>query len=155
MQFWSYKIHKKFNFSPSKLAKWYIFIFSLIEIRQNQNLCSSEATKFRKMPIFHLQNWPNKTFYQSWKHYRPGQANWELAVWKFQDFSVIQILREIKAFRILRRPEGALRYAELEFHLIFTWNYNRTKFNYLQCMKSRWLFFPEPKNSEKLKGWWI
>ena len=28
--------------------------------------------------------------------YRPGQPNWEYTMWKFQDFSVIQILREIK-----------------------------------------------------------
>ena len=27
--------------------------------------------------------------------YRPGQPNWEYTMWKFQDFSVTQILREI------------------------------------------------------------
>jgi len=27
--------------------------------------------------------------------YRPGQPNWEYTMWKFQDFSATQILREI------------------------------------------------------------
>ena len=29
------------------------------------------------------------------KYYRPGQPNWEYSIWKFQDFSATQILREI------------------------------------------------------------
>ena len=37
-----------------------------------------------------------RTLYFSRLHaYRPGQPNWEYTMWKFQDFSATQILREI------------------------------------------------------------
>ena len=36
-----------------------------------------------------------KKLYFRLTKYRPGQPNWESTMWKFQDFSAIQILREI------------------------------------------------------------
>ena len=38
------------------------------------------------------KNWMN---YFLSNHYTPGQSNWEYTIWKFQDFSATQILREI------------------------------------------------------------
>ena len=35
------------------------------------------------------------TYVNSFYTYRPGQPNWEYSIWKFQDFSATQILREI------------------------------------------------------------
>ena len=40
-------------------------------------------------------------------HYRPGQPNWENTMWKFQDFSATQILREIN-FGHFEAPKTAI-----------------------------------------------
>ena len=39
--------------------------------------------------------------------YRPGQANWEYIIWKFQDYSNTQILREIN-FGHFEAPKTAI-----------------------------------------------
>ena len=39
--------------------------------------------------------------------YRPGQPNWECTMWKFQNFSVTQILREIN-FGHFEAPKTAI-----------------------------------------------
>ena len=39
--------------------------------------------------------------------YRPGQPNWKYTMWKFQDFSGTQILREIN-FRNFKRSKTAV-----------------------------------------------
>ena len=38
---------------------------------------------------------------------RPGQPNWEYAMWKFQDFSSTQVLREIN-FGHFEAPKTAV-----------------------------------------------
>ena len=46
-------------------------------------------------------NSANTSIYHEYVHisyssmYRPGQPNWEYTMWKFQDFSVTKMLREI------------------------------------------------------------
>ena len=39
--------------------------------------------------------------------YRPGQPNWEFTMWKFQDFSATQILREFN-FCNFKDPKSAI-----------------------------------------------
>ena len=59
----------------------------------------------------------NWVFNKKW--YRPGQPNWEYTMWKFQDISATQILREIK-FDHFQGPKTAILtiLAEIDFKFL-------------------------------------
>ena len=53
--------------------------------------------------------------------YRPGQPNWELIKWKFQDFSATQILREIN-FGHFEAQKVPKRSSDLNFWKFMTFS---------------------------------
>ena len=61
--------------------------------------------------------------------YKPGQPNWELTMWKFQDFSTTQILREIN-FGHFEAQKTAIWtiWAALDFEFLGTLTLSNVKF---------------------------
>ena len=61
----------------------------------NLNLPDTSNIKLEKIVLLPLNESEGYRILEVVSTYRPGQPNWEYTMWKYQDFSATQILREI------------------------------------------------------------
>ena len=67
--------------------------------------------------------------------YRPGQPNWEYKMWKFQDFSATQILREISVGHF-KAPKTAILTIGAALNLNFWKNFTLENVKNIRKKKS-------------------